>query len=154
MPLTRIVPYRPPRSTIRELMEGRPAGADDEGIPPKGVPGETAQVGLQEGGQGAGGETREGALDKALARRGTGERTQCRRAAVRGRARDRRREKGKGEKGDGVEWSGGFAREGRPPGLAWDCQGERPAGARGPETRTEGSLNPMNCAVVTCLGGG
>ena len=29
MPLTRIEPYLPPRPTIRELMEGRPAGADD-----------------------------------------------------------------------------------------------------------------------------
>ena len=36
MPLTRIEPYRPPRPTIRELMEGRPAGEDDGGVPPKG----------------------------------------------------------------------------------------------------------------------
>ena len=36
MPLTRIEPYQPPRPTIRELMEGRPAGADNGGIPPKG----------------------------------------------------------------------------------------------------------------------
>ena len=36
MPMTRIEPYRPPRPTIRELMEGRPAGADDGGVPPKG----------------------------------------------------------------------------------------------------------------------
>ena len=35
MPMTRIEPYRPPRPTIRELMEGRPR-ADDGGIPPKG----------------------------------------------------------------------------------------------------------------------
>ena len=34
MPMTRIEPYRQPRPTIRELMEGRPAGADDGGIPP------------------------------------------------------------------------------------------------------------------------
>ena len=38
MPMTRIEPYRPPRATIRELMEGKPAGADDGGIPPKGYP--------------------------------------------------------------------------------------------------------------------
>ena len=35
MPMTRIEPYRPPRPAIRELMEARPAGADDGGIPPK-----------------------------------------------------------------------------------------------------------------------
>ena len=35
-PKTRIEPYRPPRPTIRELMEGRPAGADEGGVPPKG----------------------------------------------------------------------------------------------------------------------
>ena len=36
MPMTRIEPYRLPRPTIRELMEGRPAGEDDGGVPPKG----------------------------------------------------------------------------------------------------------------------
>ena len=36
MSMTRIEPYRPPRPTIRELMEGRPAGEDDGGVPPKG----------------------------------------------------------------------------------------------------------------------
>ena len=35
MRMTRIEPYRPARPTIRELMVGRPAGADDGGIPPK-----------------------------------------------------------------------------------------------------------------------
>ena len=36
MPMTRIEPYRPPRPTIRELMDGRPAGADYGGVLPKG----------------------------------------------------------------------------------------------------------------------
>ena len=36
MPMTRIEPYRPPRPSIRELMEGRLARADDGGLPPKG----------------------------------------------------------------------------------------------------------------------
>ena len=36
MPMTRIEPYRPPRQTIRELMEGRPAGEDDGGVLQKG----------------------------------------------------------------------------------------------------------------------
>ena len=35
MPVTRNEPYRPPRPTIRELMEGRPTGEDDGGVPPK-----------------------------------------------------------------------------------------------------------------------
>ena len=34
--MTRIEAYWPPRLTIRELMEGRPAGADDGGVPLKG----------------------------------------------------------------------------------------------------------------------
>ena len=34
--MTHIEPYRPARRTIRELMEGRPAGEDDGGVPPKG----------------------------------------------------------------------------------------------------------------------
>ena len=36
MPMTRIESYRPPRPTIRELMEGRPAVEDGGGVPPKG----------------------------------------------------------------------------------------------------------------------
>ena len=36
MPMTCIGPYRPPRPTIRELTDWRPAGADDGGTPPKG----------------------------------------------------------------------------------------------------------------------
>ena len=36
MPMTRIEPYQPLRPTIRELMEGRPAGADDGGVPSMG----------------------------------------------------------------------------------------------------------------------
>ena len=36
MPMTRTEPYSPRRPTIRELLEGRPAGADNGGITPKG----------------------------------------------------------------------------------------------------------------------
>ena len=39
MRMTRIEPYRPPRPTIRKLMEGRLAGEDDGGVPPKGCQG-------------------------------------------------------------------------------------------------------------------
>ena len=35
MPMTRIEPYRLPRPTIRELMEGRPAGEEEGGVPLK-----------------------------------------------------------------------------------------------------------------------
>ena len=36
MPMTRIEPYWPLRPTIRGVMEGRPAGEDEGGVPPKG----------------------------------------------------------------------------------------------------------------------
>ena len=36
MPMTRIESYQPPRPTIRELMEGRPTGEDEGGVPAKG----------------------------------------------------------------------------------------------------------------------
>ena len=36
MPMDRIEPYQPPRPTIREPIEGRPAGEDDGGVPLKG----------------------------------------------------------------------------------------------------------------------
>ena len=46
------------------------------------------------------------------------------------------------------------AREARPPGLAGDCQEARPARARGPQTNTEGSHDPVNSAVLTCVDSG
>ena len=88
MPMTRIEPYRRPRPTIRELMEGRPAGEDDGGVPPKGS-GEAAQVGLQVGRQGGGPETREGAPDTTMSRRRPAASTRSRRTTLRGQAGDR-----------------------------------------------------------------
>ena len=41
MLMTRIELYRPPRPTIRELMEGRLAGEDEGGVPPKGCLGKS-----------------------------------------------------------------------------------------------------------------
>ena len=122
--MTPIEPYWPPRPDIRELMEVRPVRGT-MGESPEGVPGEAAQVSLQDGGQGAGGETREGAGDKALARRGAAEPTQCRRAAVRGRARGRRRGKGGEGRGEREDWRV-TRRRGRPD-MAGDYQGERPS---------------------------
>ena len=53
--------------------------------------------------------------------------------------------------GWGGERREGDAREEGPPGLAGKHQGERPTGARGPETRTEGTRDLMSGAVVTCV---
>ena len=89
MPMTRIEPYRPPRPTIRELMEGRPAGEGDRGSPPEGVSGEAAQVGLQVGRQGRSPEAREGARDTTMARGRPVASTRSRRTTLRGRAGDR-----------------------------------------------------------------
>ena len=99
MPMTRIEPYQPPRPTIRELMEGRPAGADDRGNSPETVPGEAQQVVPQDRRQGRGQEARESARDTALAWGRAAKSTRSRRAAVRGRARD--------------GWRGGGGREGK-----------------------------------------
>ena len=111
MPMTRIEPYRQPCPTIRELVEGRPAGADDGGVPPKGESGEAAQVGLQVGGQGGRPEARDSARDTALARGRPAESTQSRRTTVRGRTRDGR--EGREERG------GGRVTRGRGAHLAW-----------------------------------
>ena len=135
-PMTRIESYRPPRPTIRELMEGRPAGADNGGIPPKGVPGKAAEVGLRNGGQGATGETHEGAPDTAQARRGAAERTQCRTAAVIGQAGDGRRGKSGEARGEREEWR---VTRGRGAHLAWPgtAKGHTPRG-REDQRRTQG----------------
>ena len=93
MPLTRIEPYRPPRPTIRELMEGRLEGEDDGGVPPNGVSWEAAQVGPQVGGQAGGSEAREGARHTALARRRPATCTRSRGTTLRGRAGDRGEER-------------------------------------------------------------
>ena len=83
MPMTRIEPYQLPRPTIREPMEGRPAGEDE------GVSEEAAQVGLQVGRQGRSPEAREGARDTTMARGRPAASTRSRRTALRGRAGDR-----------------------------------------------------------------
>ena len=80
---------RPPRPTIRELMEQRPAGEDDGGVPPEGVSGEAAQVGLQVGRQVGGPEAREGARDATVAWRRPAASTPSRGTTLRGRAGDR-----------------------------------------------------------------
>ena len=93
----------------------------------EGEPGEAAQVGLQDGGQGGGGEAREGARDTIVACGGAAEGTQSRRAAVRGQARDRRR--GKGGEGRGEREERRETR-GRGAHLAWPgtAKGHAPRG--------------------------
>ena len=132
---------------------GEAGGGRRRGKPPEGVPGEPAQVSLHDGGPSAGGETRQGVRETALARRGAAQRTRGRRAPVRGTGERQTAGVGRaGERrGGGVDADVG---EGHPPALAGDRQGERSAGARGPEKRTEGSRNPMTCAEVTCLHAG
>ena len=104
MPMTRIEPHWPPRPTIRKLMEGRPAGADDGGISPTRYLGRPPQSAYKTEDRAQRGGTREGAPYRALAQRGAAERTRCRRAAVRGRARYRRRGKGGKGRGEREEW--------------------------------------------------
>ena len=62
MPLILIKLYRPPRPTIRQLMEGRPAGADDAGVPPKGYLGRLPNSAYRS-------EDRTGALRRVRARK-------------------------------------------------------------------------------------
>ena len=83
MPITHIEPYGPPRPTIRELMEGRPAGVDDGGIPPKGYLGRPPKSAYRTEDR-AQAERRVRVRDTALARRGAAQRTRGTRAAVRG----------------------------------------------------------------------
>ena len=101
---TRIKPDQPRRPTIRELREGGAGGGGRRRNLPQGVTGEAAQVGLQDGGQVAGRGTREVTQDTALVRRGAAEHTRRRRAALRGRARDKRRGKGGEGRGERGEW--------------------------------------------------
>ena len=70
-------------------MEGRPAGEDDGGVPPEGVSGEAAQVGLQVRRQGGGPEAREGARETTMARGRPAASTRSRGTTLRGRAGDR-----------------------------------------------------------------
>ena len=126
MPMTRIEPYRPPRPTVRELMEGRSEGADDGGIPLKRYLGRPLKLAYRTEDR-VEPERRVRGREIQLVRGGATESTHSRRAAVRGRARDRRRGKGGvGERREGREESD--TREGQPTGLAGDRQGHVPRG--------------------------
>ena len=152
MPKIRIEPYWPPRPSIRELMEGRPAGADDGGIPLKGYLGRPPKSAYRT-------KDRTEAERRGRAREiqpwrgedqrrahGAGEQQQeGERATGEGKGRGGERREGRGERD---------AREGRPPGMAGDCQGARPRRAKGQETSTEGNRDPMTNAVLTCVHAG
>ena len=121
MPMTRIEPYRPPRPTIRELMEGR-GGGGRRGSPPEGVSGEAARVGLQVRGQGeALRRVRAHEIQPSCIGR-PAESTRNRRTTVRGRTRDRR--EGREKRGERRETRGGGAH------LAWPgtAKGHAPRG--------------------------
>ena len=135
MPMTRIELYRPPRPTIRELMEGRPAGEDDGGVPPEGVTGKAAQVGLQVGRQGGGPETREGARDTTMARRRPAASTRSRRTTLRGRAGDRG--EGRVERRESGYMYGNKGGMAGSPGMAGDRQGQRHRMAEGLDESAE-----------------
>ena len=68
---------------------GAGGGRGRRGIPPEGVSGEAAQVGLQVGRQVGGPEARGGARDTTKARRRPAASTQSRGTTLRGRAGDR-----------------------------------------------------------------
>ena len=149
MPMTRVEPYRPPGPTIRELMEGRPAGEDDGGVPPKGYLGRPPK----------GPEAGESERDTAMARGRPAESTRSRRTTVRGWAGDRG--EGRVERGERrLTSSNGLkdwdAREGHPPGMAGDRQGPRHRMAWGLDKRTEGSRDrwPVQCCYACMQGGG
>ena len=152
MPMTRIESYRQPGPTIRELMEGRPAGADDGGIPPKGYLGRPPKSAYRTEDR-AEAERLVTAREIQPWRRGRpAESTRSRTAALGGQARDRGGGGRGGERREGREDRD--AREGRPPGMAGDRRGARPGRAKGQETSTEGNRDRMTSAVLTCLHAG
>ena len=97
MPMTRIEPYRPPRPTIRELIEKPPAGEDGGGVPPKGCLGRPPRSAYRP-------EDRVEALRRLKARE-----------IQPWRGDDQRRAHGAGEQhsegGQGTEGRGGWRRE-------------------------------------------
>ena len=149
MLMTRIEPDDLPGPTIREQIEGRSAGADDGGIRPKGYLGRPPKPAYETEDR-AEAKRRVGRRDTALARGRPAESTRSRRAAVRGRARDRGGGGKGGERREGRKQRD--AREGRPPGMAGDRQGAPPRTAK--ETSTEGNRDLMTCAVLTCVHAG
>ena len=107
MPKSRIKPYRPPRPTFRELMEGRAAGTDDRGFFTKGYPARPPKSAYQAEDRAPAEQRCVGKKDTAVARRKAARRTRGRqgtvwgrrvrgaqRREVRGRGAQRRRRKG------------------------------------------------------------
>ena len=129
MAMTCIEPYRPPRPTIRELIEGRPAGEDEGGVAPKGCLGRPPRSIYRLEDRAEVPEARESAQDTAMARERPAASTRNTRTTLRGRAGDRG--EGRVERREGrltynnVGLNGWVAREGRPPGMAGDHQGPR-----------------------------
>ena len=105
------------------------------------VSGEAAQVGLQVRRQGRSPEVRESVQDTTMARGRPAASTRSKRTTLRGQAGDRgerrveRRERRLTYNNVGL--NGWVAREGRPPGMAGDCQGPRHRMAVGLDESTE-----------------
>ena len=158
MPMTRIEPYRPSHPTIRELMEGRLAGEDDGGVPPKGYLGRPPKSAYRS-------EDRAEALRREKRARyshgaGTtsGEHTEQENDSKRAGRRQGVGEGGEERKkinfNEGIK--GWDASEGRPPGLAGDRQGPRHRMTMRLEVSTERSRDRWRCSVVVraCREGG
>ena len=144
MPKTRIEPYRPPYHTIRELMEGRLAGAEDGGIPPKGYLGRPPKSAYRK-------EDRAEAQRRVRAREiqfWRGE-DQWRANGAGGQQKGSGRETGKREGGQQRD-----ARKGRSSGIAGDRQGASPKRAKGQDASTERKRDPNTCAVLSCVRAG
>ena len=142
--MTRIEPYRPPRPTIRELMEGRPGGG--------GTMGESLRRGIWGGrpSRPTGRRTgRESARDTTMARGRPADSTRSRRTTASGQVGDRREGRVESRemsetrgRGAHLEWPG--TAKGQAPGGRWD------------RTRTpRGAVTDGLCRVVrACRGEG
>ena len=149
MPLTGIRPYRPPRPTIRELMQGRPEGEVEGGVPPEGYLGRRPKSAYRL-------EDRAEALRRVRAReiqprRGTTsskhtkQENNRKRAGRKQRGAERGEERTKRNYKEGInDWD---AREGRPPGMAGDRQGPSHREAMGLDVSTERSRDRWLCSV-------
>ena len=146
-PMTGIEPYRPPRAAIRELMEGRPAGADDGGVPPKGYLGGPPKSAYRS-------EDKAEALRRVRVREIQPWRADDQREHTEqknySKGADKEQKRGEGTEGREER----DAREGRPPAMAGDRQGLRPKRAMGQEKSTEGNRDQITCAVLMCVHAG
>ena len=130
-------------------MEGRPGGADDGGIPPKGYLGRPFKPAYRT-------EDRAEAKRRVRAReirpwrgKSSGEHTE--RESSSKRAGERQGTGGGEGRGDKRRRRESDAREGRSPGMAEERQAAHLTRTMGPETITEESRDPMTSALLMCV---